>query len=125
MHITLSEEARAWADRQVARAGYNSLDAYIEALVLRDRQESGQCQDEQADPWSRSSGADRSDGVQAGQAQQQKGVALLEKAVVGGPATPMTAQTDQTGAGGQRKKVGMPTRQLIFKRYLAEGEDQS
>jgi hypothetical protein len=91
MQITLSEQARVWAEQQVTRAGYKSLDAYLETLILRDQREAGWL-DELVDARL-SSGKDiPQDRAHVRQALQERVVALLDEAVASGPAAPMTAQ---------------------------------
>ena len=73
------------SEQQAARAGYPGLEAYIEALILRDRRQTENWLDELLEK------TDEAERDRARQRMQERVVALLDEGVASGPATPMTA----------------------------------
>ena len=92
MEIHLSDETKSWAERQAARAGYGNLDAYFEALVRRDQNQTGNWLEEMLHTERPSEPGDEEWRAEVQQTLQERVVALLDEAVASGPAVEMTAQ---------------------------------
>ncbi len=92
MEIHLSDETKAWAERQAAGVGYSTLDAYFEALVRRDQDQTGKWLEEMLNSECPSEPGNEKQRADVRQTLQEKVVALLDEAVASGPAVEMTSQ---------------------------------
>jgi hypothetical protein len=92
MEIHLSDETKAWAESQAAGAGYSNLDAYFEALVRRDQDQTGNWLEEMVNTECPSEPANEKRRADVRQSLHERVVALLDEAVASGPAVEMTSQ---------------------------------